>query len=80
MAVAAVLAGCDVPAEHRGAASRRRATSSGLSTTGSLRGSRTVVIPTCASPRPSVTPKKKRKAEAVAFMEVAEAPFDLMCS
>ena len=62
------------------AASGTRATSSGLSTTGSLRGSRTVVIPTCASPRPSVTPKKKRRADTAAFMLVAEAPFDLMCS
>ncbi len=26
------------------------------------------------------TPKKKRKAETAAFMEVAEAPFDLLCS
>ncbi len=40
----------------------------------------TVVIPTCASSRPSVTVKKKRKAEAAAFMVVAEAPLDLMCS
>jgi hypothetical protein len=31
-----------------------------------------VVIPTCASPRPRVTPKKKRKAETAAFMEVEE--------
>ncbi len=43
-------------------------------------GSRTIVIPACASPRLKVTPKKKRKAETAAFMEVAEAPFDLMCS
>jgi hypothetical protein len=41
---------------------------------------RTVVIPTAASPRPSVTPKKKRKAETAVFMVVAEAPLDLMCS
>ena len=27
-----------------------------------------------------VTPKKKRKAETAAFMLVAEAPLDLMCS
>ena len=69
------------------AASRRRLTSTGLSTTGSLRGPRTVVVPTCASPRPtcasprpSVTVKKKRKADTAAFMLVAEAPMDLMCS
>ncbi len=59
-----------------GAASRRRVTSSGLRMTGSLRGSRTVVIPTCASSLPSVTVKKKRKAETAAFMLVAEAPID----
>jgi hypothetical protein len=59
-----------------GAASRRRATSSGLRITGSLRGSRTVVIPACASSRSRVTPKKKRKAETVAFMPVAEAPLE----
>ncbi len=40
----------------------------------------TVVIPTCASPRLKVTPKKKRKAETAEFMEVAEAPIDPMCS
>ncbi|MEE8257826.1 MAG: hypothetical protein V3R60_08060 [Acidobacteriota bacterium] len=69
------------------AASRRCLTSSGLSTSGSLRGPRTVVIatcasprPTCASPRPSVSVKKKRKAETAVFMLVAEAPRDLMCS
>jgi hypothetical protein len=39
-----------------------------------------VVIPAWASPRPKVTPKKKRKAETAAFMLVAEAPPDLMCS
>ncbi len=32
---------------------------------------------TCASLRPSVTSKKKRKAETAAFIEVAEAPPDL---
>jgi hypothetical protein len=63
-----------------GAASRSRVTSSGLRITGSLRGSRTVVIPTCASSRPRVTVNKKRKAETAAFMVVAEAPLDLMCS
>jgi hypothetical protein len=51
-----------------------------LRITGSLRGSRTVVIPACASPRPSVTPKKKRKADTAAFMLVAEAPMDRMYS
>ncbi len=30
--------------------------------------------------RPSVVPKKKRKAETAAFMLVAEAPMDRMCS
>ena len=39
-----------------------------------------VVMPGFASPRPSVPPKRKRKAETLAFMAVAEAPFDLMCS
>ncbi len=63
-----------------GAASKRRATSSGLRITGGLRGSRTVIIPTRAPPRPSVTPKKKRKAETPAFMAVAEAPLDRRCS
>jgi hypothetical protein len=62
------------------AASNRRATSSGLSKTGNLCGSRTPVSPTAASSRPSVTPKKKRKPETAAFMLVAEAPADLMCS
>ncbi len=52
----------------------------GLRITGSLRGSRTVVMPTCASSRPRVTVKKKRKAETAAFMLVAEAPLDFMCS
>ena len=42
--------------------------------TGSRRGSRTVVIPACASFRPRVTVKKKRNAETAAFMVVAEAP------
>ena len=37
-------------------------------------------MPTSASPRPSVTPKKKRKAETAAFMVVAEAPSDRICS
>ena len=35
-----------------------------------------VNIPACASSRPRVTPKKKRKAETAAFMEVAEAPLE----
>ncbi len=35
---------------------------------------------TCASSRPSVTVKKKRKAKTAAFLEIAEAPLDLMCS
>ena len=61
-------------------ASARRATSSGLSTTGYLCGSRTPIIPTAASSRPSVTPKKKRKPETAVFMLVAEAPADLMYS
>ena len=43
-------------------------------------GSRTAVIPACASPRPSVTVKKKPEAETAGFMLVAEAPLDLMCS
>ncbi len=63
-----------------GAASKRRATSSGLNTTGSLRGSRTVVIHAAASRRPSVTVKKKRKAETAAFIDRAEAPLERMCS
>ena len=61
-------------------AEQKGTTSSGLRITGSLRGSRTVVIPWLASFRPRVTPKKKRKADTAAFMEVAEAPPDLMCS
>jgi len=62
------------------AVSRRCLTSSGLSTSGSLRGPRTAVIATCASPRPSVSVKKKRKAETAVSVLVAEAPMDLMCS
>jgi hypothetical protein len=54
-----------------GVASRSRLTSCGLRITGSFRGARTVVIPACASPRPSVTVKKKSKADTAAFMEVA---------
>ena len=46
-----------------GAASKRRATSSGLRTTGSLRGSWTNVRCRAASARPSVTVKKNRNAE-----------------
>ena len=41
------------------AASRSRLTSSGPSTTGSLRGSRTVVMPSFASPRPRVTAEEE---------------------
>jgi len=37
-------------------------------------------MPTSASPRSSVTPKKKRKAETAAFMVVAEAPSHRMWS
>ncbi len=66
--------------ERPGAASRRRLTSSGLRITGSLRGSRTVAIAACASLRPSVTPKKKRKADTAAFMPVAEDPRERRCS
>ncbi len=49
-------------------------------TTDSRRAMRTLVIPTSASPRPKLTPKKKRKAETAAFMLVAEAPSSLICS
>ena len=35
-------------------------------------------MPTSASPRPSVTPNKKRKADTAAFIVVAEAPSDRM--
>jgi hypothetical protein len=63
-----------------GAASRRCATSSGLRTTGSFLGSRTVVMAAFASPRPSVTPKKKRQADTAALMEIADAQPVLMCS
>ncbi len=38
-------------------------------------GWRTVVMPTAASPRSSVTPKKNRKAETAMFMQAAEAPW-----
>ncbi len=69
----------EAPGLELWAASNRRAISSGLSTTGNLRGSRTPVIPTAASSRPSVTPNKKRKPETAVFMLVAEAPADLMC-
>jgi hypothetical protein len=34
--------------------------------------------PAATSLRPGVTPKKKRKAETAEFMEVVEAPLDLM--
>jgi hypothetical protein len=39
-----------------------------------------VVMAVCASLRPRVTPKKKRKAETAAFMLVAVAPCDHMCT
>ena len=45
-----------------GAAHKSRATSSGLKTTGSLRGSRTKGMRTVTSRRPSVTVKKNRSA------------------
>ena len=53
-----------------------RPTACGPRTPGSRRGSRTVVMPTRASSRPNVTPKKNRKAETAAFIEVAEDPFE----
>jgi hypothetical protein len=55
-----------------------RVTYSALSTTGSLRGSRTVVIPACAASRPRLTPKKKRKAETAAWhCHVNESGFQI---
>jgi hypothetical protein len=48
-----------------GAASSRRAASSGLSTTGSLRGSCTNAVRSTRSGRPSVTLKKNRSVETV---------------
>jgi hypothetical protein len=63
-----------------GAASRKRATSSGLKTTGILRGwcidDRCLTI----SGRSSVTLKKNRSAETVALIFGVPAPLDAKCS
>jgi hypothetical protein len=56
---------------------RRRAISSGLNTTGSLRGSLTKVRCRSMSGRSSVTPKKKRSADTALFMLDACTPFCL---
>ena len=63
-----------------GAASKRRATSSGLTTTGSLRGSWTNVRCRAASARPSVTVKKNRNAETVELIIAAPARFSVKCN
>ena len=47
---------------------------------GRRRGPRTVGMATSSSPRTRVTPKRNRKADPAAFMEVAEAPINLICS
>jgi hypothetical protein len=63
-----------------GAASRKRTTSSGLSTTGIFRGSATNVRCLTASVRSSVTVKKNRNAEIVKLMVGAPTRFSLRCS
>src|SRR6266704_2533380 len=63
-----------------GAASRKRATSSGLKTTGTLRGSCMNARCLARSGRSSVTLKKNRSAETVALIFGAPAPPDARCS
>jgi hypothetical protein len=63
-----------------GAASRKRATSSGLRTTGTLRGSPMNDRCLASSGRSSVTLKKNRSAETVALIFGAPAPLDARCS
>src|SRR3954471_5898695 len=63
-----------------GAQPRSRATSSGLSTTGSRSGDGTVASRSPKPPRPSVTLKKKRNVETAAFILAGEAPCAAMCS
>ena len=57
-----------------GAASRKRATSSGLKITGALRSWRKVASGLARSARPSVTLKKNRSAETVALIFGVPAP------
>jgi len=57
-----------------GAAAIRRAASSRLSTTGSVRGTRTVCIFAIASGRSAVTSKKNFRPVSVAFSETGEMP------
>jgi len=62
------------------AAAISRATSSRLSTTGNLRGSRTGLIIAISSPRSSVISKKNLKPEIVALIVIDEVPWSTMCS
>jgi hypothetical protein len=62
------------------AAASSRATSSRLSTTGSLCGSRTALIIVINSPRPSVISKKNRRPVMVALSVIEEVPCSTMCN
>src|SRR5471030_2784642 len=62
-----------------GAPSRKRATSSGLKTTGTLRGSCMNDRCLARSGRSSVTLKKNRSAETVALIFGVPAPLDARC-
>ena len=63
-----------------GAAAIRRATSSRLSTTGSVRGTRTGCILAISSPRSSVTSKKNFRPVIVALSVIGEVPRSTRCS
>ena len=63
-----------------GAASKTHATSSGLNTTGILRGSATNVSGLVTAGRSTVTEKKNRRAETALLMVGGWAPASVRCN
>jgi hypothetical protein len=62
------------------AAAIRRAASSRLNTTGSVRGSRTGCIFAISSPWLSVTSKKNFNAVIAAFSDIGDVPLSTKCN